>query len=275
MARLTGLTARNTNITDLTGLEYATNLKSLLLDGGEVRPGVWGNSNSVSDLSPIAGLIHLESLDLWVNSVSDISVLAGLTNLKGLALLGNNITDLSPLVANTGLGEGDKIDVRGNPLSYLSLHTYIPVLQSRGVEISFDNRAHPALLKISGDNQTGPSFTSLSQPFIVEAQDENGSALVGGFGYLCCYRGRWYAQPHNHKDRYKRQGTKYAHAGPKLGTNTVEVSAAGIQGKVTFYATSPIRKHHRFQRMSTTTGSRECLGSESPLRLNSGIQGPI
>ena len=55
MAALTHLEARNANISDLTGLEGATNLKWLWLDGEEVRTGVWSNSNSVSDLSPIAG----------------------------------------------------------------------------------------------------------------------------------------------------------------------------------------------------------------------------
>ena len=238
MARLIWLIARNANITDLTGLEYATNLKSLLLDGGEVRPGVWGNSNSISDLSPIAGLIHLESLDLWVNSVSDISVLADLTNLKGLALLGNNITDLSPLVANTGLGEGDKIDVRGNPLSYLSLHTYIPALQSRGVEISFDNQAHPALLKISGNNQKGASFTPLSQPFVIEAQDANGSALAGiSVKFAVTTGGGTLSTTITRTDTNGRAQSTLT-LGPNLGTNTVEVSATGVRGEAIFHAIS-------------------------------------
>ena len=98
MAALTHLEARNANISDLTGLEFATNLKWLWLDGEEVRTGVWSNSNSVSDLSPLAGLIHLESLDLWKNSVSDISALAGLTDLTHLGLVGNRISDISALV---------------------------------------------------------------------------------------------------------------------------------------------------------------------------------
>ena len=64
-------------------------------------------------------------------------------------------------------------------LSYVSINTHIPAIQAKGVEVKFDNRAHPALLKISGDNQKGAAFASLSQPFVVEAQDENGSALAG------------------------------------------------------------------------------------------------
>ena len=78
---------------------------------------------------------------------SNIRVLTGLefaTNLTWLWLWGNNISDISPLVANTGLGKGDTVDVRGNPLSYLSLpiHTHIPTLQSRGVTVEFNDRTH-------------------------------------------------------------------------------------------------------------------------------------
>ena len=238
MARLTWLIARNANITDLTGLEHATHLIELYLDGGEVAPGTWGNSNSVSDLSPLAGLTHLEILDLWVNSVSDISVLAGLTNLKGLGLLGNNITDLSPLVANADLGEGDTVDVRGNPLSYQSIHTHIPALQSRGVTVEFDNRTHPALLKISGDNQKGTSFTPLPQPFVIEAQDANGSALAGiSVTFAVTAGGGTLSATIIRTDENGRAQSTLT-LGPNLGTNTVEVSAARIEVPATFHAIS-------------------------------------
>ena len=58
-------------------------------------------------------------------------------NLTGLYLYNNSISDLSPLVANTGLGSGDEVDVRNNPLSATSLNTYIPALQGRGVNVQF------------------------------------------------------------------------------------------------------------------------------------------
>ena len=37
-----------------------------------------------------------------------------------------------------GLGNGDEVDIRSNPLSYLSLYVHIPALQSRGVDVQFD-----------------------------------------------------------------------------------------------------------------------------------------
>ena len=105
MATLHDFRAGNSNISDLTGLEYATNLEGL------------GLSN---------------------NSISDISPLSSLSNLEGLWLSNNSISDLSPLVANVGLGEGDTVRVEGNPLSAESINTHIPTLQARGVEVQFD-----------------------------------------------------------------------------------------------------------------------------------------
>ena len=104
MERLTTLDADRADISDLTGLEYATNLT------------------------------HLYLAD---NRISDISALSELTNLLVLHLNNNNIADISPLVTNTGLGSGDSVDVRGNPLSAESINTHIPTLQSRGVTVHF------------------------------------------------------------------------------------------------------------------------------------------
>ena len=151
MATLTKLGARKASISDLTGLEAATNLKTLILP-----------NNSISELSPLKGLIHLSWLDLGSNSVSDISPLAGLTNLRLFFVAGNrisdvsplsdltnltfvilnsnSISDLSPLAANTELGSEDAVQVKNNPLSYRSIYTHIPILQDRGVLVQFTKR---------------------------------------------------------------------------------------------------------------------------------------
>ena len=63
------------SVTDLTGLEYATNLTGLNLD-----------NQPISNLSPIAGLIQLEWLGLSHTDVSDISPLASLSQLRSLDL---------------------------------------------------------------------------------------------------------------------------------------------------------------------------------------------
>ena len=227
MATLTRLDARNANISDLTGLEGATNLRTLNL----------GN-NSVSNISSVSGLTNRTALELWGNNISDISPLAGLTNLQWLGLRGNNISDISSLAANAGLGSGDTVDVQGNPLSYLSIHTHIPTLQSRGVTVEFDNRPHPALLKISGDNQKGASFTPLSQPFVVEAQDTNGSSLVGVSVTFAVVAGGGTLSSTITRTNENGRAQSTLTLGPNLGTNTVEVSAAGIQGTAIFHTIS-------------------------------------
>ena len=115
MATLTRVEARNANISDLTGLEFATNLTFLWLENNnitDISPVTeltklarldFGN-NFIADISPVAGLENLTSLWLWDNSISDISPVTGLTNLTKLGLWNNNISDISPLIANTGLG---------------------------------------------------------------------------------------------------------------------------------------------------------------------------
>ena len=84
--------ASEEGIRDLTGLEYATNLREL-----------WVDHNNISDLSPIAGLTNLR--ELWVdhNNISDLSPIAGLTNLRGLDMSANPLSDLSPLAGLTEL----------------------------------------------------------------------------------------------------------------------------------------------------------------------------
>ena len=273
MTTLTSLEAPEAGISDLTGLEGATNLIDLHLWRNSVLDlsplagltkltGLYLGGSSASDLSPLVELINLESLFLDSNGISDLSPLAGLTNLTRLALNGNmvsdlsslmeltsltwmrvgwnNISDLSPLVANTGLGSGDTVYVQENPLSYQSIHKHIPALQSRGVTVEFDNRAHPALLKISGDNQKGASFAQLSQPFVVEAQDANGSVLVGISVTFAVTVGGGTPSTTITRTNENGRARSTLTLGPNLGTNTVEVSAAGIQGKATFNAISDI-----------------------------------
>ena len=91
--------AEGRGISDLTGLEFAINLREANL-----------GDNSITDLRPLANLIHLEELGLPENRISDISPLAGLPNLLQLIISLNPITDLSPLA---GLPKFRKLIARG------------------------------------------------------------------------------------------------------------------------------------------------------------------
>ena len=83
-------------------------------------------------MSPLSGLIEIGEVqdDLWLDEREGIKISLGLQN--------NQITDIKPLVENTGLSEGDGVDLRGNPLSSDSLDTYILQLEERGVDVLYD-----------------------------------------------------------------------------------------------------------------------------------------
>jgi len=90
---LTSLGATNRNISNLTGLEYCTQLTFL-----------WLGMNQVSDISPLADLTSLTCLQLDSNQISNIAPLGNLTNLTQLHLGFNQISDISPLSNLADLG---------------------------------------------------------------------------------------------------------------------------------------------------------------------------
>ena len=114
MANLTRLEAPNSNISDLTGLEFATRLTSLDLSNNLIADVAALTSltrltwlglrdNIISDISPLAGMSRLTSLELSNNIISDISPLAGMSRLTSLELRKNFISDVSVLVNLTKL----------------------------------------------------------------------------------------------------------------------------------------------------------------------------
>ena len=83
---------RSRGIRDLTGFQFATNLKGLYL-----------RNNQISDLSPLAGLVELVRLELSENPVSDMSPLRGLKNLNHLSMNQTLISDISLVRSLTSL----------------------------------------------------------------------------------------------------------------------------------------------------------------------------
>ena len=94
LTKLTRLSSRVATLSDLTGLEHATQLITLSLGGRDI-----------TDLTPLAQLTELRELVLSGNEISDISPLAELTELRELSLSGNEISDISPLAELTELRE--------------------------------------------------------------------------------------------------------------------------------------------------------------------------
>ena len=97
----------NRNIRDLTGLEFAKNLYFLDVE-----------SNSISDISPLAGLTNLtELIKMGHNPISDISPLASLTKLRRILLNDTEVADLSPLAS---LRDLEEINVAATRISSLA-----------------------------------------------------------------------------------------------------------------------------------------------------------
>ncbi len=131
MERLTRLFEHGAGISDLSGLEYATNLTRLGLEGNDITDvsalaGLTNLtelslfSNAITDISALAGLTRLTRLYLGLNNVTDISALAGLTNLTVLSLVGNSVADISLLSGLTNLTELSLSDTNIPDLAALS-----------------------------------------------------------------------------------------------------------------------------------------------------------
>ena len=225
METLTFFRAIDANISVLTGLESATNLTYLFL---------W--NNSISDLTPLSGLTNLQFLDLQGNSVSNLAPVMGLTNLIFLGIRNNAVSELSPLVANTELGEKNAVNVKGNLLNYPSIYRHIPTLQSRGVEVSFDNRTPTAPEIISGDAQSDTVGVALAQPFVVEVRDENGEVFEGVPVTFTVTAGGGTIQPAIAMTDADGLAQSTLTLGNDPGTNTVEVSVEGISQMAVFNA---------------------------------------
>lgn len=91
------------NVSDLSFLTNFPGLKRLICVDSKVP---------VTDISPLAELMELEYIELFMQDITDISALANHTKLLDLNLCHNNITDLSPLYSCTSL---ERLHISYNP----------------------------------------------------------------------------------------------------------------------------------------------------------------
>jgi hypothetical protein len=106
MLRLTRLDVGNRGIEQLTGVEFAVNLRWLSI----VR-------NPIVDLNPIAGMQQLETLFMWATPVTDITAVANLTNLNNFRLNYSKVSDIRPLA---NLVKLEKLSLAGNGITDIS-----------------------------------------------------------------------------------------------------------------------------------------------------------
>ncbi len=122
LASLMSLTASGDDISDLTGLEYATGLTDLVLSNNEIvdlsalenlvsLETLNLSRNDIVNLQYLEDLTSLTTLNLSANAIVDLSNLSGLSNLVTLNLSNNLITDVSPLA---GLSRLTTLNLSGN-----------------------------------------------------------------------------------------------------------------------------------------------------------------
>ena len=125
MRDLTELSVSGSGVSDLTGLEFATNLIALKLNNNRVSDlsalsglenlthlYLW--KNDITDVEPLRDLTQLELLRFTDNSVSDVSALEGLVNLRSLRLKNNRVSDVSAL---SGLENLEDLQLAGNQIT--------------------------------------------------------------------------------------------------------------------------------------------------------------
>ena len=128
METLGELEAQGREITDLSGIAFAINLRKLNVFNNtlsDISPVaslrnlgfLFIGDNPISDISPLANLTNLMFLELRHNTLSDISALAGLKNLRVLFIGHNTISDISPLANLTNLST---LDLQHNTISDIS-----------------------------------------------------------------------------------------------------------------------------------------------------------
>jgi hypothetical protein len=197
MLALTALDARWRDITDLTGLDYATNLTWLVLEMnpiGDFSPlagltnVTWLDleTNQITNFSPLAGLVNLDWLDLQGNQISDLSPLAGMTKLTVLTVNGNLISDISLLADRKNLV---RLWLHGNPLNNAACEIYIPQIRDNnpGIELTYDGcRCMLTVFATGGGAVTSPGEDSFEYDcgsiVSVVAAPDGGLAFLGWTG---------------------------------------------------------------------------------------------
>ncbi len=121
-------------VNNLEGVQYFPKLTELLIYYNTVP----------LNIDAISGMTGLTWMNLYRNTlgINSLDPIAGLTGLFHLDLGSSNITDIDAIVQNCdagGLGPSSVVDLRGNTLSYKALHTDIPYLISKGVNVKYND----------------------------------------------------------------------------------------------------------------------------------------
>lgn len=154
MESMIDLRADGRGIVDLTGLEYASQLRFLAL-----------MDNAIADLTPLSGLTLLFDVNLTNNRISDLSPLTGLDALRHLHLGFNQIADLGQLAQ---LPDLEILSVGNNPVTS-GLAPLSGLTKMTNIEIARTGTTSLAPLALMTDLLTiEASFNNLSDIAVLE-----------------------------------------------------------------------------------------------------------
>ena len=137
MENIDRISAYNSDISSLEGLQYATNATTIEL-----------SYNNISDVSPLENLTQLQYLYLSGNNIESISSLSDLTNLKVLYLEDNRITDIVPL---QDMSELLYLELKNNDISEMPDFT-------RLINLQFYDYANSPTIVFAGNKITADQF---------------------------------------------------------------------------------------------------------------------
>lgn len=108
---------KDLKVLSIEGLQYLKNLKILNISNG----------SNIIDISPIASLINLETINLSNNRIENLSPLSNLKKVKSLNLSSNSISDVSPLKKLVSL---QTLVINNNPIYDISSLNQLKNLKS-------------------------------------------------------------------------------------------------------------------------------------------------
>ena len=165
-------------------------------------------------------------LDLATNSIDSIDALAGLTNITEIDLSINEITDIGPLADNSGLGSGDHVILRFNPLSFESINSRIPELRGRGVTVDWIDDTIPPVA-VANLNVTAVTDTSVTLTWTAPGGD-------GLFGTAYQYDLRYATDSATLVDWVSAAQVTGVEA-PHLGGTPETTTVLGLDVDITYY----------------------------------------
>lgn len=144
-------------VSDLEGIHLFTNLTFLSVSNNVIDDISWItgliqltdlrlSGNMISDITtgnPLVSLEALRILDLSHNQIVNSNAFSNLLELQYLALEDNNICDITSIVVNSGISDGDTVNLDENYLVNSQAQQDIGELESRGTFVTvFDQKGN-------------------------------------------------------------------------------------------------------------------------------------